>query len=311
MRRIGKKILSFLCAVCMLFSSIGDLGFYAFAARVPVVLTKDLVASDDRTYEITVSFEVELDENGEPDFPENVELAVRELLAPAPEPAPRQKSAPQGSAYRGSLAQDRELEAIFERTYGPTKERALRPTVKSAESPSYEARPAPADRGPEYLLVDGYNIIFAWDELKEVARDNLDAARQLLMDLLVNYRGYRGCELILVFDAYRVPRNLGEVVKYHNISVVYTKEAETADTYIEKTSYDLAKRHRVRVATSDNMEQLIILGHGSLRVSAEAFHAEVEQVAGQISAILRESLKQQRSQPLADAMKRAKEEKKQ
>ena len=134
--------------------------------------------------------------------------------------------------------------------------------------------------------MDGYNIIFAWDELKAVARDNLDAARQMLMDLLSNYQGYKKNVVILVFDAYKVPRSVGEVVRYHNIYVVYTKEAETADAYIEKTTYEIGKKHRVRVATSDGTEQLIILGHGALRLSARAFKDEVEQVGGQIAAAL-------------------------
>ena len=124
--------------------------------------------------------------------------------------------------------------------------------------------------------MDGYNIIFAWDELKAISQDNLGAARQRLMDILSNYQGYRRCEIILVFDAYKVPRGVGEVSRYHNIYVVYTKEAETADAYIEKATYALSrKKHRVRVATSDNAEQMIILGHGALRVPAAAFHAEV------------------------------------
>ena len=138
-----------------------------------------------------------------------------------------------------------------------------------------------------------------------MARDNLDAARQLLMDLLSNYQGFRRCEVILVFDAYKVPRSLGEVVKYHNIYVVYTKEAETADAYIEKTTYELGKKHRVRVATSDGAEQLIILGHGALRLSAGAFKAEVEQVEGQISAVLARNNRREKSRTVESALRRA------
>ena len=110
----------------------------------------------------------------------------------------------------------------------------------------------------EYLLVDGYNIIFAWDELKELAKDNLDAARQRLINIMCNYQGVRQCNLILVFDAYKVKGNVGEIEKYHNITIVYTKEAETADMYIEKTTNQLGKDYRVRVATSDGLEQLIL-----------------------------------------------------
>ncbi|HJC41477.1 MAG TPA: NYN domain-containing protein, partial [Candidatus Intestinimonas pullistercoris] len=154
---------------------------------------------------------------------------------------------------------------------------------------------------------DGYNIIFAWDELKAIARDNLDAARQKLMDLMSNYQGYKKCQVILVFDAYKVPRGTGEISKYHNIYVVYTKEAETADAYIEKTTYELSrKKYRVRVATSDYAEQMIILGHGALRLSATTFHAEVEQAAGQINALLqRQNNRLSRSRPVAAAMERA------
>ena len=174
--------------------------------------------------------------------------------------------------------------AIYERTYGPIRRREWRAPQPAAQAPQ---RPlVMRDRGPEYLLVDGYNIIFAWEELKEVARDNLDLARQMLMDILSNYQGFKKCVVILVFDAYKVPGGTGEVSRYHNIYVVYTKEAETADAYIEKTTYEISKRHRVRVATSDNTEQLIILGHGALRLSAQTFRQEVEQVQGELRSLL-------------------------
>lgn len=200
-------------------------------------------------------------------------------------------SAPRrAAAYTGSVEQDAELQAIFERTYGEVRDRAFqareqRRTREDSElSDGKSVRPQ--INGPEYLLVDGYNIIFAWDELKVVAADNLDAARKNLMDILSNYQGFRRNKVILVFDAYRVPHHTGDVSRYHNISVVYTKEAETADAYIERVTYQIGNQHRVRVATSDNAEQLIILGHGALRVSAAAFHEEVEQTQGQIAAIL-------------------------
>ena len=140
--------------------------------------------------------------------------------------------------------------------------------------------------GPEYLLVDGYNIIFAWDELTALARQDMPAARGTLEDILSNYQGFRKCVVILVFDAYKVKGNPGSVEKKNNIYVVYTKEAETADSYIEKATYDLGRDHRVRVATSDALEQMIILGHGALRLSARAFKAEVEQAQGEISALV-------------------------
>ena len=228
---------------------------------------------------------------------------VEQEAAPAPA-IPRR-----GSVYSGSLEADKELKAIFERTYGPIQRRDLRPQTKPRkrdELPERQTILSPQELGPEYLLVDGYNIIFAWDELKSISRDNLDAARQRLMDILSNYQGYRRCEIILVFDAYKVPRGVGEVSRYHNIHVVYTKEAETADAYIEKATYALSrKKHRVRVATSDNAEQLIILGHGALRVPAAAFHAEVEQAAGQIAALLARQNRSAPSRPVQAAMERA------
>ena len=222
----------------------------------------------------------------------------------APPPVSRK-----GSVLTGSLEGDDELMAIFERTYGPVQRRDFRPQPKAkhrTELPEQQAIKTPEDLGPEYLLVDGYNIIFAWDELKAIARDNLDAARQRLMDLMSNYQGYKKCEIILVFDAYKVPRGTGEVSKYHNIYVVYTKEAETADAYIEKTTYALSrKNYRVRVATSDYAEQMIILGHGALRLSATTFHAEVEQAAGQIASLLQQQNRPTRSRPVAAALEKA------
>ncbi len=180
-------------------------------------------------------------------------------------------------AYVSRLAGDEERLRIFERTYGPIKKdlRAFRsrPPRREPSGAGYRARPLPD--GPEYLLVDGYNIIFAWDELREIAQDSLDAARNRLIHLMCNYQGFRRCELILVFDAYKVKGNHGSVERVHNVSVVYTKEAETADMYIEKVTKEIGKRHRVRVATSDGLEQLIIIGHGALRVSATEFHEEV------------------------------------
>ena len=127
----------------------------------------------------------------------------------------------------------------------------------------------------EYLLVDGYNIIFAWEDLKELSEINIEAARMKLMDILSNYQGYKKQTLILVFDAYKVPGNVGEVQKYHNIHVVYTKEAETADQYIEKTVQEIGKKYHVTVATSDALEQMIILGQGAQRISAKGLLEEI------------------------------------
>ncbi len=187
-----------------------------------------------------------------------------------------------------SLEQDKELLAIYERTYGKVERNTFRPQPKPArtslDEKTYNIQAQ--NTGPEYLLVDGYNIIHAWDELKELAKTSMDAARKALMDLLSNYQGFRKCELILVFDAYRVKGNPGSVAKYHDIHVVYTKEAETADNYIEKVTYEIGRKHRVRVATSDGVEQLIILGHGALRVSARAFRQEIEEAQGQIASLI-------------------------
>ena len=201
---------------------------------------------------------------------------------------PEVQAAPQrrAMAYRATLEEDAELLKIFERTYGPIKRdplAAFRP-VQKTERPDFAAEQW--EIAPEYLLVDGYNIIFAWDELNALAKESLDTARHRLMDILCNYQGYQKCVLILVFDAYRVPGSPGAIEQYHNIHVVYTKEAETADMFIERVTHEIGKSRRVRVATSDGMEQVIILGHGALRVSARMFHEEVQNVEKQIRALV-------------------------
>lgn len=171
-----------------------------------------------------------------------------------------------------SAVSDEELMEIFQMTYGKPdidprrafkKTKAVKPDTKAVSLPDYE--------GPDYLLVDGYNIIFAWDDLKKIAAENLDAARAELIKRMCSYQGYAGCELIVVFDAYRVKGRHRDVEKYYNISIVYTKESETADSYIERVSHELSKKHRVRVATSDGIEQMIILGNGAMRISAAEF----------------------------------------
>ena len=203
------------------------------------------------------------------------------------------------AAYRGTLEQDKELLAIFERTYGKIKRRgqpagadndgkAARTAMHTRPAPvvtsSAPAKPQPT--GPDYLLVDGYNVIFAWDELRKMAETNLDAARRRLMDILCNYAGYKRCVPILVFDAYKVRGGTREVEKHHNLYVVYTQEAETADMYIERTTHELAKDHRTRVVSSDGAEQIIVLGNGALRVSARAFAEEVAAVEKEIREFL-------------------------
>ena len=211
---------------------------------------------------------------------------VTNILKPQPEPEPLSAPARRVVPYAGSREEEKALQAIFERTYGQIKRREFQSPPRSPVSSTEKRTVPPRPAGPEYLLVDGYNIIFAWDELKEMAKVNLDAARLMLTDLLCNYQGYKKCEVILVFDAYRVKGNPGSVEHVRNINVVYTKEAETADTYIERATYEIAKNHRVRVATSDSLEQLIILGHGAVRVSAADFRQEVESARGSIRELI-------------------------
>ena len=174
-------------------------------------------------------------------------------------------------------ASDEELMEIFERTYGKI-ERDPRRAFKRTKAESDYSKPVklPDYEGPEYLLVDGYNIIFAWDELKEIADEDLDAARAELVKIMCNYQGYCGYEVIVVFDAYRVKGRHRDVERYYNINIVYTKESETADTYIERVSRELSRKHRVRVATSDGPEQMIIFGNGAMRISAAELEARVK-----------------------------------
>ncbi len=181
------------------------------------------------------------------------------------------KNTPQKGTIRTSLEQDKELEEIFIRTYGPIRQSrtAFEPVKRENKKVQMQ------EQVKDYLLVDGYNIIFAWEELRELAKTDIAAARLALMDILSNYQGYRGNVLILVFDAYKVEGYQGEIQKYHNIYVVYTKEAETADQYIEKTVLQLEKSRRVTVATSDGIEQLIIMGQGALRLSANGLKEEI------------------------------------
>ena len=205
--------------------------------------------------------------------------AETDAVAASARQAGRQRRA---AAYRATLEEDAELLKIFEQTYGPIKRdplAAFRP-VQKKERPDFAAEQWTL--APEYLLVDGYNIIFAWDELNALSKESLDAARKKLADILCNYQGFKKCVVILVFDAYRVPGSPGSIEQYHNIHIVYTNEAETADMFIEHVTHEIGKDRRVRVATSDGMEQIIILGHGALRVSARMFHQEVQEVEKEI-----------------------------
>lgn len=202
------------------------------------------------------------------------------------------------------LATEKELEEIFERTYGPIRKlgeeppagRSVKGWKKSRRDPlegygkstsDYKQKKTP-DGEKEYLLVDGYNIIFAWEDLKELAAVNIDSAREKLMDILCNYQGFKKSTLILVFDAYKVKGNPGSVETYHNIHVVYTKEAETADQYIEKTVHEIGRKYRVTVATSDQLEQVIILGQGGQRMSARELLEDVIEVSHQIRETARQ-----------------------
>ena len=180
-------------------------------------------------------------------------------------------------SYSGSYEEEEELQAIFERTFGPMKRdrTAFQKKTVHSSTPATRYR-AGKPRQEEYLLVDGYNIIFSWEELNELAKENIHAACDKLMDVLSNYQGYRKCTLILVFDAYKVEGHVEEIITYHNIYVVYTKEAETADQYIEKTVHRIGRQYQVTVATSDGLEQVIIMGQGAHRISAQGLKKEIE-----------------------------------
>lgn len=192
-------------------------------------------------------------------------------------------------SYSSSYDDDPELLAIMEREFGSKQKERDRYSSYRKQTVSAPIRRTTViketEPKKEYLLVDGYNIIFAWEELNELAKASIDAARNKLMDILSNYQGFIGCTLILVFDAYKVKGNQGEVQKYHNIYVVYTKEAETADQYIEKTTHEIGRKYKVTVATSDALEQVIVMGQGAYRISARDFYEEVERTEKQIREI--------------------------
>lgn len=193
----------------------------------------------------------------------------------------------QASVYTGTSAEDAELDRIFERTFRKSPEKVMKPK-KRIEPKTKVYKPQKVEILPEYLLVDGYNIIFAWDELKELAKDNLDAAREALIEILNNYQGVRKCQIIAVFDAYKVRGGVRRFEKHGKVDVVFTKEAETADTYIERATYEMRGKYQVRVATSDNLEQLIIVGNDAFKISAKEFKAEIESANNEIAAFLTE-----------------------
>lgn len=202
-----------------------------------------------------------------------------------------------------------EIDAILARTYEANKhDKGVKKQWKTSKKTiSYTPQGPLAQRKnvpkEEYLLVDGYNIIFAWESLRELAESNIDGARGKLLDILSNYQGIRKCSLIVVFDAYRVKGHQTEIFDYHNIHVVYTKEAETADAYIEKFAHENGKKCNVTVATSDGLEQIIIIGQGCRLYSAREFEREVESA----NSLMRETLERVReksvNRPLQDALK--------
>lgn len=210
-------------------------------------------------------------------------VRLREDAPSDPSPVPA-RAARQAA---GSLEEDAQLAAIFERTYGPAQRREL--LFRSPKEEKNTAPSGPWKKTPEYLLVDGYNVIFDWPDLKALAAQDLSAAREALIQILCNYQGYHQCTLIVVFDAYRVTGGAGGVQREGGVWVVYTKEAETADAYIEKVTYELGKlekERRVRAVTSDGAEQLILLGHGTLRVSSRMFRREMEATEREIAQII-------------------------
>ena len=189
--------------------------------------------------------------------------------------------------------EDRRLAAIFERTFGVTKDRRIKAShiAGTAEHEKSSERLYRGRENPErenFIIIDGYNLIFAWEELKQLSDPDFGVARAKLLDILANYRAYVDCYMLVVFDAYKVKGGKGSVEKIHGIDVVYTKEAQTADAYIEKVTYEISRRYMVRVVTSDSMEQLIILGNGALRVSSRAFIEEIRAVEKEIHSFLNE-----------------------
>lgn len=182
---------------------------------------------------------------------------------------------------------DEELLRIFEKTYGKVQRKSVNSPLRTYKDKEVKYRAKTMPKGKEYLLIDGYNIIFAWDDLRETAAVSLETARDELISRMSSYQIMKNTEVIVVFDAYKVKGNIGEIEKVNNITVVYTKEAETADAYIERATHQLSKNNRVKVATSDSLEQLIILGHGALRISANEFLTEVTAVEDEIREFIK------------------------
>ncbi len=207
------------------------------------------------------------------------------------------RTAPAASASRDFGADEKELQEIFARTYRNTGDKRRNSWRRQSAETSYRPGSKAKETEPlqEYLLVDGYNIIFAWEELRRLAETSIDGARSRLMDILCNYQGFRKCTVILVFDAYKVQNHACEILACHNIHVVYTQEAETADQYIEKVAHELSRKYRVTVATSDRLEQIIILGQGAARMSARDLEEEVRRTEAEIRETYEKLLPNERS----------------
>lgn len=223
------------------------------------------------------------------DVPKHMHLPYAYVPEQKAELTPPVQLARQAERYRSRLEEDQVLLGWFERTYGKIQRDPRQALDRLPDDGTETAKTAPLQplkTGDVYLLVDGYNVIHAWDSLKQYLPDHLELARKQLSDWLCNYQGFRQCQVILVFDAYQVKGGREHVEQYHNIHIVYTKEAETADAYIERTTYDLAKERRVRVVTSDGLEQRIILGNGACRVSAAEFEKELKEVEQAIQSYL-------------------------
>lgn len=191
--------------------------------------------------------------------------------------------------YRGTEAEDKELTRIFEATYGKIKKRTFSEREENRAENYSEKKEKPRRLkalGEEYIFIDGYNFIFAWDELRKSSEKDFSLARDILVRLMCDYTSFRKCRSVIVFDAYKRRGGEGSVEKYGEVTVVYTKEGETADSYIEKETKKLAERHRVRVVSSDLEEQRIILGNGGLRVSTKEFAAELRQLDADIKEMI-------------------------
>lgn len=241
-------------------------------------------SDDDEWYEWYKEFSMNDDEELEAAAQAAKQAALRQSSSKSPQ------TAKNGASQSLSRAEDEELKRIFERTYGEGSSEGnrhtLRPQARVIKAQPHYSPTKPAVILPEYIFVDGYNVIFAWEDLKALAKVNIDSAREALLDILVNYQGYRKCRMTVVFDAYKIKGGVRHEEKRGDIDVVFTKEDETADTYIERTTYGMDKKYMIRVVSSDRLEQQMILGNGAFRVSAAEFKAEIDAVKAEINEII-------------------------